>query len=50
MVIARTNRQIRGFTNLGITRLDDRVNQITALVIGQEGALHRVEGDLLEII
>src|SRR5271166_285349 len=40
----------RGLSNPGIARLDSRVNEIAALVIRQESALHRIDGDLLEII
>src|ERR1700732_756282 len=35
---------------LGITRLDYGVNEIATLVIGQEGALHRVDSDLFEVL
>src|SRR5467141_2258068 len=36
--------------DLGITRLDYGVDEIATLVIGQEGALHRVDSDLFEVL
>src|ERR1700691_1777580 len=38
------------FANLCVARLDDRVNEVAALVIRQEGTLHRIDRDLFEII
>ena|ERR1700730_190525 len=35
---------------LGITRLDYGVDEIATLVIGQEGALHRVDSDPFEVL
>ena len=38
------------FANPGVTGFDRRIDEIAALLIWQESALHRVNGDLLEII
>src|SRR5882762_3253525 len=40
----------RRAADLGVTRLDYGVDEIATLVIGQEGALHRVDSDLFEVL
>src|SRR5271169_537100 len=44
------SRSARRFATPGITRLDDRVDEINALLIRQKSALHRINGDFLEIV
>src|SRR6266404_2762100 len=36
--------------DLGVPRLDYGVDEIATLVIGQKGALHRVDSDLFEVL
>src|SRR5208282_1812820 len=48
--ILRVTRRVHGLTNPCITRLDGRIDEITALVVRQKCTLHRVDGDLLEVV
>ena len=36
--------------DFGVARLDDGVDEMATLVIGEEGALHRVEGNFFEVL
>src|SRR5579872_3813847 len=40
----------QGRADLGVTRLQYVINEITALTVRQKGALHRVDGNNLEIL
>src|SRR5580692_5526734 len=49
-LLSREDRRIRGLTDLRVTRFDDRVDEVAALLVRQESTLHRIDRDLLEII